>query len=103
MGALKSIHSVAPVPATGVRDIFTQVSNVMDRYPELSAYGFHFSAPGDWQDIARYKTERERMFGTDFADQVETCLQALLAPRTRRHNLQPERHSSYVLRQGGAK
>lgn len=98
---MKPIRNIAPVvqvSAGSAQDIRGQIATVMDKYPELSAYGFHFSAPGDWQDVARYKAERAQMQTASFIDQVETCIEALTTPRTRRNAWKVERHSSYVLK-----
>lgn len=79
-------------------DLLGQIAVVRNNYPDLSAYGFHFAGPDDWDEVNLFRRYRAHMETPDFSDQVLTCLEALAAPRSRRHAWKLERHSSYVLK-----
>src|SRR5690606_27549956 len=95
---MKTLNNIIPIaPAPVPDELGAQVAIVMEQYPELAAYGFHFSAP-DWMDVARYQAQRAEMLTADFNEQVATCLDAIAQPRTRRDAWKIKQHSSYVLK-----
>lgn len=99
MRAIKNITPVVQVSAGSAQDIRSQIATVMGRYPTLSAYGFHFSASGEyWQSIERYKEGRAQMLTDGFIDQVETCMEALATKPAWGKGWKVRHRSSYVLK-----
>lgn len=91
------VPAVHEVPSSG-DDINGQICVVMEQFPDLSAYGFHFRGLDDWDDTAKYRRDRAHMVTADFANQVTTCIEAFTAPRSRRYTWRLDRHSSYSMK-----
>ncbi|KAA0889934.1 hypothetical protein [Pusillimonas sp. ANT_WB101] len=83
MKKLANVVAFSPNVTRLENDLRSQIANVMAQYPDLSAYGFHFSAGGEWDDLELYKCYRDMMLTSRFADEVLTCIEAIYAPRAR--------------------
>lgn len=79
-------------------DLGDQIEIVMERYPDLSSYGWRFESRGAWNCGETFKELREQMRTEDFARQVAACLEVMATQQPRGYALRIGKTGSYSLK-----
>lgn len=79
-------------------DVGEQISLIMERYPDVSSYGWHFVCEQEWNFGEQFKEARAHMCTENFARQVAACLEVMGTVQPRGYALRIAQSSSYVLK-----
>lgn len=79
-------------------DLENQIAHVMERFPDLSSYGWLFTGRDQWNEEKAFQIYREEMHGESFTRQVAACLEVMGTPQPRGCPLAIRKSSSYAMK-----